>query len=127
MSLNQITFDPILSKAQDRAIPKRLRASIADYLDSGTMIFPLMEATEDALNPGNYISGGSSILSDGYSFWRADTGYYVRKYGTPIELGVVIAAAEKGWKHEGLSEEGKQMVTEELITRGFDWGFPLVE
>lgn len=53
---------------------------VVNYLKRGVPVFDVMGATNDPLNKSVYISGGPSLVSDGFWIWRGDLIYFVEKY-----------------------------------------------
>jgi hypothetical protein len=62
------------------SLPQELVPLVVSYLERGTGVIDVMEATRDPAAPGKYISGGSSLYTDGEWVWRMDLPNYVRAY-----------------------------------------------
>ena len=61
-----------------------VKQAVLEYLSRGTTFFDVMEATPDPLSVGKSISGGSSLVTDGFWVWRLDLTNYVSAHN--IEL-----------------------------------------
>ena len=61
-----------------------VKQAVLEYLSRGTTFFDVMEATPDPLSVGKSISGGSSLVTDGFWVWRLDLINYVSAHN--IEL-----------------------------------------
>jgi hypothetical protein len=53
---------------------------LIDYLRDGAPLIDIMESVLDAISGDGYVTGGSSILTDGVWIWREDLPYYVEHY-----------------------------------------------
>ena len=85
------------------------RAAVAAYLCAGVGVVDVMEATADPLNPGKFINGGPSLLTDGKWAWRLDLVHYVERsmalvyphsFSLMWRLGEVIRSSRQ--KNSGL-------------------------
>lgn len=70
---------PSLADVSGQLAPQDIIPVVA-YLERGTEVLDVMEATPDPTTPGRYISGGSSLLTDGEWVWRLDLSSYVRAH-----------------------------------------------
>ena len=59
--------------------------ALIEYLNSGIPLIDIMEATPDVISGDRYVSGGSSILTDGEWIWRRDLQYYVDRYHLALD------------------------------------------
>ena len=82
---------------------------ISGYLNSGIPIFDVMEGVVDPFDSSKIISGGSSLLSDGYWVWRLDLAYFVENYmvGLPDQF-VANALKQKCVNQLNADEISKQ-------------------
>ncbi|MDT7725937.1 MAG: hypothetical protein QOI21_2513 [Actinomycetota bacterium] len=62
------------------AAPGQNERELIAYLEGGVRLIDIMEAESDVISGNGYISGSSSILTDGKWVWRADLAYYVQNY-----------------------------------------------
>lgn len=67
---------------------------IAIYLDSGVPVVDIMESTPDVIGGEAYVSGGSSVLTDGIWVWRQDLSYYVRNYHLALDRDFLTHVVE---------------------------------
>jgi hypothetical protein len=69
---------------------------ICRYVDSGVVVMDVMDAELDVISGDHYISGASSILTDGKWIWRKDFAYYLRRYelAIPDEFTAHIRSSE---------------------------------
>jgi hypothetical protein len=65
-------------------LPARLKTEALAYLEGGSCVFDVMEATRDPLDPSTAINGGPSLVSDGFWVWRYDLAHYVRHYNIAL-------------------------------------------
>jgi hypothetical protein len=96
-------------------------ARIKSYLLNGIGVFDAMEAVRDPLDTSQFISGGSSLVSDGEYIWRHDLAHFVGRYrvglpnvfiqhvlekATPPDATVVMSKADEIWRVYGEAERG---------------------
>lgn len=87
------------------SIRDAIRGSAADdedalvgYLNSGSPLVDIMEATPDVISRDRYVPGGSSILGDGVWVWRQDLPYYVQRYHLDLEPDFVRHVRDSGFR-----------------------------
>ena len=92
-----------------RGQDKNIAEKVALYLSSGIPVIDFMEGTYDPFDENVVISGGSSLLSDGYWIWRYDLAYLVEKY--------CLGLPEKFIKHVLESSVVDQSVEAEVLKK----------
>lgn len=98
------------------------RAAVAAYLCAGVGVVDVMEATADPLNPGKFINGGPSLLTDGKWAWRLDLVHYVERYG--VGLPAQFLADVAAWRGNPLVATEKQRAATMSV---FGWTQPDVQ
>jgi hypothetical protein len=83
----------------------RTRRLVAQYLDSGTTIIPLMGYSRDVIGDAFGVPGGPAIVSDGYYHWRGDAGEYVRHYGIEVDSEALEHMRRRNWTADPLPPE----------------------
>jgi hypothetical protein len=78
--------------------------AVAAYLRAGAYIFPIMEYTYDLIGNKFSVAGGSSILTDGEFFWRADTAEYVEYYKVALPEEFMRRRGAEGWRPQVFTE-----------------------
>ena len=86
-------------------IDKDIAVKAARYLSSGIPVIDFMEATYDPFDKNTVISGGSSLLSDGYWIWRVDLAYLVEKYCLWLPDEFISEAVERSVVDKSLEAE----------------------
>ncbi len=66
---------------------------IIDYLNNGIPVFDVMGVSIDPFDSNTVISGGPSLISDGYWIWRYDLAYFMEKYNLGLPDEFIIHAA----------------------------------
>jgi hypothetical protein len=69
--------------------------AVSQYLESGTPVFDVMEATADPLLPGKFVPGGPSLITDGTFIWRSDLAYFVSTYNMLVPQELVKRAHQR--------------------------------
>lgn len=77
--LSAASGNPSIRDLEGRLDPSQ-KSRVLDYLRLGTPILDVMGATPDPLRPGSFVSGGGSLLTDGFWVWRLDLQNYVEAY-----------------------------------------------
>jgi hypothetical protein len=72
--------------------------NLIEYLKGGISLIDIMEATKDVISGDEYVTGGSSLLTDGTWVWREDLRYYVDRYHLELDPAFVQHAAESGFR-----------------------------
>ncbi|WP_369204187.1 hypothetical protein [Streptomyces sp. PU-14G] len=87
-------LEPSMPHAYNASLDEALRQAtfydrerVCLYLRSGYPVLDVMESTEDVVNKSFRVRGGSSILTDGESIWRADLESYVSTYQIALPDG----------------------------------------
>ena len=94
---------------------------LLQYLAHGTPIFDAMEATPNPLDAGNFVPGGSSLITDGEWVWRLDLSNYISAHalGLPADFIAIACAASRSQTFPSV------VVTPELVQRAMaaaGWG-----
>jgi hypothetical protein len=74
---------PSIFDATPPLTPEVVRIALAAF-ECGVPVFNVMGASADPFEPGVYITGGPSLVSDGQWVWREDTPHFVRRYGVRL-------------------------------------------
>ena len=68
--------------------PLERRAAIADYADAGHAVIAGSGWVDDVVETANTRIAGRGVLTDGRFVWPASLGYYVRRYGPEVPVGL---------------------------------------
>ncbi|MGW5313599.1 hypothetical protein [Nocardia thailandica] len=83
-------------RTADAGVVEEDRDRILDYMYNVPAVFDVMGSVPDLLTEGEWISGGSSLYSDGVWIWREDSMRYVATgaVGLPADFVAHVRAGD---------------------------------
>jgi hypothetical protein len=84
------------------------------YLENGIRLVDIMEAEPDVIAGDQYISGSSSVLTDGEWIWRADLTYYLRRYHLHLDEEFLNHARGRSYKVQSVPKERVVAIAREV-------------
>ena len=90
-------------------------AEIVRYLESGITLIDIMEAGKDVISGDEYVTGCSSVLTDGTWIWRLDLPYYVNRYHLSLDSDFLDHLAKLGYVMPQLEREQVIPIARDVI------------
>ena len=97
-----------------RPNPSVDEAEVLSYLNGGARVVEFMEAARDVISGDNYVTAGSSLVTDGLWVWRLDLAHYVARYHLELDREFLLRVAEHDGVCPEVSMEALRSVTDDI-------------